>query len=127
VTRTGLYVSPTFLEHDTGRGHPERPARLASVLRHLDETGLKAELDVRTPEPIALETLLRVHPAAHVRRVETGCRRGGPLDAGDTVVCPASFDAALRAAGAAVEAVDAVLEGDLERAFVACRPPRPRC
>ncbi len=121
---TGLLSHPRFLDHATGAGHPERPARLRAILTRLDDAGLSAELDVREPAVLDPARLLTVHDASVVARAEAASRAGGGvLDGGDTVVSEASYEAALLAAGAACEAVDHVLAGTWRNAFVACRPP----
>lgn len=118
-----LYTHPACLRHDPGAGHAERPARLSSVLEALDHDR-HAALD-RIEAPLASrEQLLRVHSAAHVDRVLASEPAHGvcQLDA-DTFMSPGSVEAALRAAGAAVAAVDAVMSGATQRAFCAVRPP----
>lgn len=118
-----LYTHPSCLEHDPGAGHAERPARLRSVLQALDHDR-HAALD-RVEAPLATrEQLLRVHSVAHVDHVfasepEEGTRQLDP----DTFLSPGSVEAALRAAGAAVAAVDAVMAGTTRHAFCAVRPP----
>ncbi|MFC5437275.1 histone deacetylase family protein [Rhodanobacter umsongensis] len=118
-----LYTHPACLQHDPGPGHAERPARLRAVLQALDQDRYAA-LD-RVEAPLATrEQLLRVHSAAHVERILAGAPATGQrrLDE-DTLMSPGSAEAALRAAGANVAAVDAVMKGDGLRAFCAVRPP----
>ena len=116
-----VYTHPACLAHDTGPDHAERPARLTAVVDAL-RRGLPA-LDwheapratrgqlLRAHAPELLDAVLETHPAHRIL-----------LDP-DTVLSPASAEAALRAAGAAVAAVDAVLTGKTGRAFCAVRPP----
>jgi acetoin utilization deacetylase AcuC-like enzyme len=116
-----LYSHPDCLRHDTGPGHPERPARLESVLDALAQA--YPEL-VPAPAPAATrEQLERVHSAAHVASI-LDARPGAPvaLDP-DTILSPASAAAALHGAGAGVAAVDAAMAGGAVRAFCAVRPP----
>lgn len=118
-----LYTHADCLQHDPGAGHAERPARLSAVLRALDHDRYAA-LD-RIEAPLATrEQLLRVHGAAHVERILASAPLEGThrLDE-DTLMSPGSVHAALRAAGAAVAAVDAVMGGHNARAFCAVRPP----
>jgi acetoin utilization deacetylase AcuC-like enzyme len=120
--RVGLFDDPVFREHDAGAGHPERAARLDALRRGLRDAGLEAELVAMAPRPATRDELLRVHTARHIGEVaatEGHNRRFDP----DTAASPGSYQAALRAAGAVVEAVDRVLDGSLERAFCAVRPP----
>ena len=118
-----LYTHSACLRHDPGTGHVERPARLHAVLRALDHDRFAALDRVEAP-PATREQLLRVHGAAHIGEVLLGAPAGEmlALDA-DTVMGPGSTEAALRAAGAVVAAVDAVLGGSAQRAFCAVRPP----
>jgi acetoin utilization deacetylase AcuC-like enzyme len=122
--RTGLVRHEAFARHDTGRGHPERPARLAAIHARLEASGLLAEVDCLEPAPAPVAWIARVHDEGYVRAVERACAAGmRVLDAGDTVASEASYGAALIAAGGAVQAVDRVMDGTWGNAFVACRPP----
>jgi acetoin utilization deacetylase AcuC-like enzyme len=117
-----LFTDPVFLEHETG-AHPESPERLRTVYRVLSESRTLDGWDVRSPRPIAPGELGRVHPAAYAASIRRFTESGGGRIEADTVVSPASYEVALRAAGAAVEAVDCVL-GDAARAGVCLvRPP----
>jgi acetoin utilization deacetylase AcuC-like enzyme len=122
VRRVGLYDDSLFREHDAGEGHPEAPARLEAVRRGLREAGLEARLIGRTPRPVTREELQRVHTAEHVDRIASSQGRTMRFDP-DTQAGPRSYEAALLAAGAVVDAVDQVVGGDLDRAFCCVRPP----
>lgn len=122
-----LYTHEACLAHQPGAGHPESPARLAVVLRALDHDHYAA-LD-RCEAPRATRAMLeRAHDADYLERIfaiaAESARSGETLhlDA-DTVLSPHSLEAALRAAGAVIAAVDAVLDGACRRAFCAVRPP----
>jgi acetoin utilization deacetylase AcuC-like enzyme len=107
-----------------GEGHPECPERLDAIADHLLSTGLMQWL-VPYQAPAATEEQLgRAHTALHVRTLLASAPTQGyvHLDP-DTAMCPASLEAALHAAGAAVLATDIVLRGEVERAFCAVRPP----
>ena len=118
-----LYTHESCLEHDPGPGHPESPARLAAVLDALSHPRFAA-LDRREAPRATRAQLERVHRADLVDEILSSAPTTGwcRLDA-DTVMSPASAEAALRAAGAACAAVDTVLTTDLRRAFCAVRPP----
>lgn len=124
MSRTGLVAHAAFERHDTGVGHPERSARYAAVLDGLERSGLRAQLD-SIEAPLADRTLVeRVHEPRYVAHVEASIAAGRRLlDEGDTRVSSASFDAALRAAGGACEAVERVVDGRWRNAFVVARPP----
>jgi len=105
-------------------GHPERPARLGAVLRHFEETGLAADLDVRMASPVSEEELARVHDIGYLRSLYAARPTEGlvAIDA-DTALAPGSLVAAELAAGAVRDAVSAVLAGTAHNAFCAVRPP----
>jgi len=118
-----LFTHAICLQHDPGPGHAECPARLRAVLEALDQDRF-ATLD-RVEAPRATrEQLQRVHAPAHVERILaiTPQAQTVRLDE-DTLMSPASAEAGLRAAGAVVAAVDAVMAGRATRAFCAVRPP----
>jgi acetoin utilization deacetylase AcuC-like enzyme len=116
-----LYTHPACLRHDTGPRHPERPERLAAVLAALRAAFPDLE-PVEAPRA-SRGQLRRVHADALVAQVlDTELRDRIALDP-DTLLSPGSAEAALRAAGAAVAAVDAVMAGEASRAFCAVRPP----
>jgi acetoin utilization deacetylase AcuC-like enzyme len=120
---TLLYTHPSFLEHDTGLGHPESADRLRAIDQALSQPEFAAL--VRKEAPRAdIEQIRRVHTQAHVDRVLKAVPRIGHayLDA-DTVISPGSGEAALHAAGAACSAVDAVFAREAGNAFCAVRPP----
>jgi acetoin utilization deacetylase AcuC-like enzyme len=120
---TLLYTHPACLEHDPGRHHPESAARLRAVLDALADPEFD-RLERREAPGATLEDLLRVHPRRHVERILSAVPRSGyvGIDA-DTILSPASGEAALRAAGAVAAAVDAVMAGEVDNVFCAVRPP----
>jgi len=112
-----------FEEHDAGRSHPERPARVRAVLEGLDAGAppdARRRLDPRRATRADLE---RVHTAAYLDRLESFCAAGGGRLDADTGASVASWEAALLAAGSGLEAVDALERGDGDSAFCAVRPP----
>ncbi|ATQ43719.1 histone deacetylase family protein [Caulobacter mirabilis] len=119
----GLYTHPAMFDHRPGASHPERPERLGAVMDALnDAAGL--DLELREAPLVEHGDLLRVHPETYLQRVYDVGRAAGvsKLDP-DTVVGPGSLQAALRAAGATVQAVRDVSAGRSDRAFCAVRPP----
>ncbi len=123
-----LITHPACLEHDTGPWHPECADRLRVVLAALEAEEFLPL--IREQAPLATEEqLTRVHPLEYVRMVLDIRPEAGEhvqLDA-DTIMSAGSAEAALRAAGGAVMAVDAVMEGWARRAFAAVRPPGHHC
>ncbi len=117
-----VYTHPACLDHDTGPGHAERPERLAAVTDAL-RGAFPDALEWHSAPRAAREQLLRAHAPSLVNLVlDTAPTQRIQLDP-DTMLSPASAEAGLRAAGAAIAAVDAVLSGETTRAFCAVRPP----
>ncbi len=117
---TALITHADCLGHVTPQGHPERVARLEHILHALEPL----DLHLVTAPLAADDDILRVHPESYVR----GIRDARPSEGfsqidGDTFLSPGSVDAAYRAAGAVIRAVDMVLEGSCTNAFCAIRPP----
>ena len=115
-----LLTHPTCLSHVTPPGHPEQVARLDAVMAAIDGMNLN-----RHVAPMAAEAdLLRCHPADYIATI----REAEPVSGwaqidGDTWMSPGSTEAALRAVGAVVRAVDMVLSKEADNAFCAVRPP----
>ncbi len=120
---TLLISHPACLEHLTPLGHPERPDRLRAVERALEAE--KFQMLVRVEAPLApLEIIALCHPMDYITSIRDATPKEGMvrLDA-DTSMSPGSFEAALRAAGGGIHAVDEVLTKKATNAFVATRPP----
>ncbi len=126
MTKTTLIYTPKYLEHDTGPDHPESVSRLKAIMRELKKSGLleREKISLLEPKPADLEEIELVHDPEYVQTVKRFCEAGGGLlDIGDTVVSPKSFEAAVLAAGGAIDAVDLVMSGEAENAFALVRPP----
>ena len=125
---TAFYTHPDCRGHDMGAGHPECPERLDAIEDLLLATGLGAALERREAPVVDLADLALAHGSGFVaelrdmleRVTAAGERRA--IDA-DTVAAPGTWAAAVRAAGAAVAATDAVIDGAVANAFCAVRPP----
>jgi acetoin utilization deacetylase AcuC-like enzyme len=121
---TLLIGHPSFLEHETGDFHPERPDRLRAVMAALADEEFSALTRLVAPAA-TIEQLTRVHPQNYVDAI-LGIRppEGELVHVdGDTVMSAGSANAARHAAGAVVAAVDGVLKGRTRTAFAAVRPP----
>jgi acetoin utilization deacetylase AcuC-like enzyme len=124
---TLLLTHPAFVDHDTGFGHPERPDRMRAidkVLEHETFAGLTREAAPLRED--VEQRILLAHPAAHLEKMRTIAK--GPLEHprhidGDTLVSAGTWEAALRAVGAGLAAVDAVIAGKAANAFCQVRPP----
>jgi acetoin utilization deacetylase AcuC-like enzyme len=140
----GFASSPHFVDHLTGAHHPERPDRIRAIHRAVRAAGLIDSPDpfpdfaldlgpldgggVRlvelTPRHADEKWLLSVHSKSHVDRIHHICEiGGGVIDLGDTVVSRDSWDVALFALGSLLVSCDAVMSGQVRRAFSAARPP----
>ncbi|MEJ1353810.1 MAG: histone deacetylase family protein [Candidatus Sedimenticola sp. (ex Thyasira tokunagai)] len=122
---TTAYLShPLFLAHDPGPFHPESKARLYAIEDRLNSAHLYHLLHHLTPVSATREQLLRVHDGAYIDSLIAAAPEEGTLHMDpDTVMSPATLNAAFHAAGAVVMATDAVLNGDVVNAFCAVRPP----
>jgi len=117
---TALSADPICREHLTGRPHPERPERFDAVMDALP-LGHMLRLDSRCATE---EELLLCHTPAYLRTARDDIAAGRPcLSTGDTDIDGRSWDAAARAAGGVLNAVDAVVYGQARNAFCVVRPP----
>jgi acetoin utilization deacetylase AcuC-like enzyme len=118
----GLYLShPSSLEHDTG-AHPENSSRIRAIEARLDEAGWPGLSRIEAPAATR-EQLTRVHTPAHIDAIEELSARGGGMIDVDTIASEGSFEAALHAAGGAVNGVERLLAGEGSFAFCGLRPP----
>lgn len=122
---TAIYSHPDCLRHDMGDWHPESPDRLKAIDDQLILARLEGLVERRLAPLAEVPALLRNHTEGALALVRDHLPAEGefyPLDS-DTILCHASYQAALRAAGAAVAATDAVVQGELVNAFCSVRPP----
>ena len=117
-----LYYDDRFLQHATGR-HPECALRLSTCTTHIRQVGVWQLWEHPTWQPATVEHLNLVHEPALSTRIQQMAQQGGGQIDADTVVSPASYDVALLAVGAAVDATRKVVQGDAGRAFCLVRPP----
>ncbi len=124
LLQTAYISHPLCLKHDMGAHHPECPARIHAVEDQLIASGLFGYLQHHEAPEATREQLLRVHDEAYLDAIADAAPSTGSvaLD-GDTTMNPFTYPAALRAAGAAVMAVDLVMAGQVENAFCNIRPP----
>lgn len=116
-----IYTDEFMLRHDTGAGHPERSGRLESLLTSLAREPI-AGVQVLSPGKATWEQIQRVHDSAYVDQVRALEGQVTQLDT-DTCLSEDSVQAACLAAGAGIDAVEAVMNGDCQRAFALVRPP----
>ena len=120
---TFLYSHKACLDHNTGPIHPEQPERLNRVLDVLSGASFSTLIHREAPRA-TLDQLSRVHDRIYIEQVLSSIPLSGIINLDpDTTISPGSGEAALRAAGAASSAVDAVMQERTKRAFCAVRPP----
>lgn len=120
---TWLITHEDCLHHDTGSDHPERIARLEVILQALSAPAFAA-LERHQAIAASRKALQYVHDADYIERIFAAMPAEGRQHINaDTVVSPGSLDAALKAAGAGIQAVDAIQTGQARRVFCATRPP----
>ena len=133
MKKTGYFTHPDCRKHEMGRGHPECPERLDAIDDRLRATGLRDSLERLEADPASLTDIELAHGRMYVaglrglsdvlrEEIEAGGPTHTQVDP-DTSLNIHTWDAALRAAGAALAATDAVIAGDLDNAFCAVRPP----
>lgn len=119
-----LFYSRDFLNHLTA-GHPESPLRLESILKTLDQYSILNKLPQREPQQLSEDFIYRIHSPHYIRRFANFSAQAGEgqrIDE-DTVVSTGSYPAAQKAAGAAVDMVNALLKDECDTAFGLVRPP----
>jgi acetoin utilization deacetylase AcuC-like enzyme/formylglycine-generating enzyme required for sulfatase activity len=122
--KTAFVYHDVYLEHKTTPGHPESPKRLAAIVEHLKANHLDSQLAALTPQPAAQQWIETVHAASYVERARRACAEGDDyLDSDDVPISTRSYEAAVMAAGGVLAAVDVVMQGRVENAFCAVRPP----
>jgi acetoin utilization deacetylase AcuC-like enzyme len=121
---TGFYSHADCLLHDMGQWHPECPARLQAIEDQLIASRIDSLIERESPPLADDAALLRVHTQAHIDYIRSRSPAEGLAEIDpDTSMNPHTLQAALRAAGAAVAATDAVIEGRYDNAFCSVRPP----
>ena len=122
--RTGLLFDERYQQHLTGNYHPEIPDRLPAVYKGIADAGLIDKLTLIEATPADLKWIESVHDSSYIKRFESACSIGHNIfDSPDNQMCTASYEIALLAVGGVLEAVRLVMEGKLDNAFCAVRPP----
>ncbi|MGK5092105.1 histone deacetylase [Deltaproteobacteria bacterium TL4] len=121
--KTGLYYDPIYLKHDTG-AHPENAKRLKAIHAYLESQDALKDYDLRAGKRASLKDIALVHSENHIAQVEEAAEAGLPfMGSRDCAMSPETYEVALYAAGAVIDAVVEVAENRLDNAFCAVRPP----
>ena len=121
--KTGLIISDTYKNHDTGNGHPEKIDRVTAVIENFKRIDDK-NLIWKKPAKFNLSLINKTHSEDYVNQVEKSFPKKGLvfLD-GDTIISPGSKDATKDAVGSIISAIDGVKNKEFNNAFCAVRPP----
>jgi len=124
MPKTGIVISERYEQHDTGPHHPECPERIRAIRERLDSLGLWSGVKLIDPKEIDLSLVERVHAREYIDELDYACRKGDPfIDTPECPLCSVSFEIACLSAGGVIEAVDAVMAGEVQNVFCAVRPP----
>lgn len=120
--KIGLVSDPIYLKHDTGH-HIENARRLEETITLLEKSSVKKQLTEVHPDPASLEDLSLVHSLEYISQIENKAQAGGGWLDADTVISPASYEAAIYAAGGIIKAATMAMTGEIDSAFALVRPP----
>ena len=124
MKRTGFLYDERYLLHKTGPYHPEIPERLTAILEGIEQSRLADKLIRYQAVPPDLKWIHMVHTPEYVKRFEAACRAGKQMfDSPDNQMCPQTYEIALLAVGGILEVCRHLMEGALDNAFCAIRPP----
>jgi len=127
MKRTAIIYSPKYLDHDPGSNHPESPRRLKAIIEGIEQNALleNENCSLIKPRLASRKDLELVHRSEYINFVEQFSKSGGGIldEETETVVSRESFDVARLAVGGVMEAVDKVMTGEFQNAFVLVRPP----
>jgi len=124
MKRTGYVYDLRYLLHDTGPYHPECSERLQAIHHGIETAGLMPVVKSISAVPAEMQRVEAVHDPAYIRRFEELCLSGQrTFDFPDNQMCPDSYEIAFLAAGGVIEAVRQVMDGEIDNAFCAVRPP----
>ena len=122
--KTGFLYDDRYQQHRTGSYHPEIPDRLPAVYKGIQDAGLLEQLTLIEAVPADLKWVETVHDNEYIKRLQKACSRGDNIfDSPDNQMCTATYEISLLAVGGVLEAARLVMEGELDNAFCAVRPP----
>ena len=122
--KTGFVYHKSYIQHNTGKNHPESADRLKGIIKHLKEKNLFSKLTLIEPSPAPLKWIATIHTSGYIEEVKQSSQVGKRyLHSPDTVISARSYEVARLAVGGVLEAIDAVMDGKVKNAFCAVRPP----
>jgi acetoin utilization deacetylase AcuC-like enzyme len=122
MSDVGFVYDPVFLEHDMG-AHPENANRMTATMALLEESGLLAKLTRIATRAAVPDELALVHAPQYVEAVRRAGEQGGGWVDPDTLITPRTYDVAAHVVGGTLNAVDAVMRGDVASSYCLVRPP----
>jgi acetoin utilization deacetylase AcuC-like enzyme len=124
MKRTGFLHDERYLLHDTGPYHPEMAERLQMIDRGIREAGLLPHLIEIKAQAADMKWVETIHTREYIRRFEEVCLSGHrTMDSQDNQMCPETFEVAGLAVGGVLETARLIMEGQIDNAFCAVRPP----
>ena len=122
---TDLVFHEVFTKHEMSFGHPESPDRLRSAMTYITNAGYldDSRLNLLTPGPANMDEVYKIHGKPYLDGIQERSSKGGGFYTLDTSVNAYTYEAAITAAGGSIEAVDRIMAGKSDNAFVLCRPP----
>ncbi len=124
MNKTAFLYDDIYLGHDTGYGHPERPERLIAIINKLKSASYYDDLIQVKPILPNISYIELIHSKDYIKRVMKEIEQGTQfLDSMDTVVCPHSYDIALKAVGGGLNMCDTIMSQEAMNGFLAVRPP----
>ncbi|MBN1932799.1 MAG: histone deacetylase [Desulfobacterales bacterium] len=124
MKRTGFLWDKRYLLHDTGPYHPESPKRLQAIYQGIEAGNLLPHLRLIQASRADLNWIQQVHSKKYIQRFEEACRSGQTIfDSLDNPIGPVTFEIALLAVGGILDTTRLVMEGQIDNAFCAVRPP----
>ena len=124
MNKTGFLYDIRYLLHDTGPYHPEMPERLQMIYKGIEDAGLLPSLTRVEAKRASIKLIEAVHSPSYIRRFEEVCLSGNrTMDHQDNQMCSETYDTAVLAAGGVIETARLMMEGQIDNAFCAVRPP----
>jgi acetoin utilization deacetylase AcuC-like enzyme len=124
MKRTGFLYDLRYLLHDTGPYHPEMADRLQVIYEGIEKAGLLPHLTMIAAQPADPQWVEKIHSPAYVQRFEEVCLSGNAcFDSEDNRMCRETYETAMLAAGGLLETTRRLMQGEIDNAFCAIRPP----